>query len=110
MHSLMKLFFVFSIFTVGIFSVVAQSPEPINHTASDSQKLVLLFELADEFSYSEPDSSLWYAKQARNLARRMNQRTQLAEALQRLGDAYRMKGDYDSALSSKFEVCFCTKS
>ncbi|MEO6732336.1 MAG: ATP-binding protein [Ferruginibacter sp.] len=72
--------------------------------APDSNKVELLFEIADAYYFSRPDSCLAYSLQARNVAKNLQMNVAEIRALNYSGEALRFLGDYPGALNMQFEA------
>src|SRR6186713_2975644 len=66
--------------------------------AKDSNAVNELLGKAGGYFFSRPDSSLFFAQKALDLARRLNLTKQEILALQLSGEAYRFLGDYPKSL------------
>ena len=73
-------------------------------TRIDSIKLNTLFSLTDLYSFKNTDSSIYFGKKAVILSKRLKDDTYLSHALNELGWAYYVSGDYTTALSNFLEA------
>lgn len=71
----------------------------LNQAPADSNKVLLLNEISRKFIYTEPSSSLDYAKEAESLAARIQFRRGEALSLNSIGAAYWSLGDLEEGLA-----------
>jgi two-component system, sensor histidine kinase and response regulator len=64
----------------------------------DSTKLDTLIEITFKFTYLKPDSAIFYAQKAEQLAKILGDKRREALAINRKGGSYRSKGDLANAL------------
>jgi len=72
----------------------------IKQSAEDKRRFELLNDLAWEYRWASPDSTILYSKKALTLGRKLNLSKGLAESLNFIGVAYNYKGDRISAFES----------
>ncbi len=72
------------------------------HHSTSKQKSVILLEIANAFLLSHADSSLHYAKQAKEWAKKENQAVELIRSYSLMGEAYQKLNFPKEALSSYF--------
>jgi two-component system NtrC family sensor kinase len=70
----------------------------------DSNRVKLLIDLSEEYYFSKPDSCLFLANQAIELARKIKFVSGEKTALNRAGEALRFLGDYPRALEMQFKA------
>ncbi len=70
----------------------------------DSTKIYVLLKLADIYSYQNPDSAIYFAECAKNIAEKIKDDKQLANALSEMGWDLFVRGDYSEALKYCFKA------
>ena len=68
--------------------------------ASIDKRVIILNTLATKYWYIDPDSSVYFAETALELARVRDNKEEEAEALHKLGGAYYFLSDYSNALEN----------
>src|SRR5215203_3247311 len=68
----------------------------------DSNRVKLLFKIAETYYFSLPDSCLVYSLPALNLAKELQMDVAEITALNYCGEAYRFLGDFPGALNMQF--------
>ena len=102
---LFKLPFLFSFF---FFSTPISAQNTINKTLTqppnDTSDVNKLIEFSGEYLFSNPDSSILFAKEALSLSHQLKFIRGEATALIRLGEGYRTVGDFPQALDALFRA------
>lgn len=73
-------------------------------TPADTNKVLLLLDIAQHYYFSKPDSCLKYALQGMELSRQLSYEYGELEALKISGEAFRFLGDYPHSLELQFRA------
>ncbi len=79
------------------------------HTRQDTNRVLLLNQLANNYRFFNPDSSLILAQQAMGLAQRLNFNKGKIHALNIYGEARRFRGEFPQALEAQFNALQLSK-
>ncbi|HMK25731.1 MAG TPA: ATP-binding protein [Chitinophagaceae bacterium] len=107
----MKVFFLSILFVAGLTATVnaqdqrTDSLKLLLKTApADSNRVMLLLEVASDYYFSKPDSCLLYSEEAIDLAKELRLNSLEVSALNSAGEALRFLGDYPRALKMQMEA------
>jgi two-component system, NarL family, sensor kinase len=76
----------------------AKPADLLSNSKPDSNRVNKLIELSEQYYFNKPDSCLYLANQAVELARKINYTNGEKTALNRAGEALRFLGDFPKAL------------
>src|SRR6187401_3104071 len=98
-----KLPLLFSLFFFSV-QIAAQdnSDKTLSQPPKDTNEVKRLIDVAGEYRFSKPDSSIIIAEEALSLSRQLNFVSGEAQALLTLGEDYRIGGDFPQALENLF--------
>ena len=83
----------------------------LNTAGQDTNRVNILNSLSYELLYSDTDTTIYYATQAKNLSEKLNYSKGSASAYLRLGQAYNNLGNYDqSEMFLSKALAFSTES
>ncbi|NGP75852.1 tetratricopeptide repeat protein [Balneolaceae bacterium YR4-1] len=94
MRYLAALFFVFC----AAYELHAQMPIPQDPHISDTALVHSLIDSSFEYSFSDPDTAIKFAKRAKRLSESLNYSKGIAEAHGELGYSFNRKGEFDRAI------------
>ncbi len=93
------------VIVVFILSVHAQSqPETGDKSVADTTQILQIISKARKHYFNHPDSSLYYAKKALDLSRRIKFIKGETESLNIAGEVSRFQGDFPNALEMQFDA------
>jgi tetratricopeptide (TPR) repeat protein len=98
-------------FTQGMKITGGIKPELVQEIIpGDTNTVNELTQKAEFYYFSKPDSSLYFAQQALDLARKLNFTKQEIALLNACGECYRFVGDYPNALDCQFQALQLSRS
>jgi len=85
------------------------SDKTLSQHPKDTNEVKRLINIADEYRFSKPDSSVIIAKEALSLSRQLNFVSGEGQALITLGEDHRLGGDFPQALEALFHALQISK-
>jgi signal transduction histidine kinase len=99
-----KLLLLFSLFFFSEHIAAQNSSEETLTLSKDTNEVKRLIDVAGEYRFSKPDSSIIIAEEALSLSRQLNFVSGEGQALITLGEDYRLGGDFPQALEALFHA------
>ena len=99
-----KLPLLFSLFFFSEHIAAQNSSEETLTLSKDTNEVKRLIDVAGEYRFSKPDSSIIIAEEALSLSRQLNFVSGEGQALITLGEDYRLGGDFPQALEALFHA------
>jgi len=96
--------------TVGHGQQTQAIKELLDHPQSDTIRVRLLSQLASTYYFSNPDSCLFYAREAIDLAGKLNFPAGETSALNAAGEAFHFMGDFPQSLEMQFKALQINRS